>query len=300
MNRAFSDKIRKLAREKNALILAHNYQPPEIQDMADMCGDSLELSIKAADTDAEIIVFCGVRFMAETASILCPKKTILLPRTDAGCPMADMITPELLEQKIKSMPGIPVVTYVNSSAAVKAISTICCTSANSVKVVKSLDANEVLMVPDRNLAAYTAGRTGKKIHYWDGFCPFHDRLDPETVTGIKKLHPDAAFMAHPECGPEITALADVVTSTSGMLEYAGRSRADEFIVGTETGLIYPLQKANPTKSFHPASEKMFCDDMKKITPADIKESLENFSGEVRVAEEIRIPALSAVKKMLSV
>ncbi|MCF8110475.1 MAG: quinolinate synthase NadA [Desulfobacteraceae bacterium] len=298
MNRDVSDKIRILVRQKNALILAHNYQPPEIQDIADMCGDSLELSIKAADTDAEIIVFCGVHFMAETASILCPEKTILLPRTDAGCPMADMVTTEALEEKIKSMPEIPVVTYVNSSAAVKAMSTICCTSANAVKVVQSLDANEVLMVPDRNLAAYTAGHTGKKVHFWDGFCPYHDRLDPDTVSRAKKRYPEALFMAHPECRPEITAMADIVTSTSGMLEYAGKSESDEFIVGTETGLIYALEKANPAKTFHPASEHMYCQDMKKITLADIEASLKNLSAEVRVAEEIRIPALSAVKKML--
>ncbi|MFP4193375.1 MAG: quinolinate synthase NadA [Desulfobacterales bacterium] len=300
MGRGISDKIRELARRKKALILAHNYQPPEIQNMADMRGDSLELSIKAADTDAEIIVFCGVHFMAETASILCPEKTILLPRTDAGCPMADMITPEALDKKINSTPGIPIVTYVNSSAAVKAMSTVCCTSANSVKVVQSLDGDEVLMVPDRNLAAYTAGHTEKKIHFWNGFCPYHDRLDPDTVSNAKRQHPGAVFMAHPECRPEITAMADIVTSTSGMLKHAGQSESGEFIVGTETGLIYALEKANPAKTFYPASEQMYCGEMKKITPPDIKASLETLSGEVRVPEEIRIPALAAVKRMLSV
>lgn len=300
MNHPAANEIRELAKKQNALIIAHNYQPPEIQDIADMCGDSLELSMKAAETDAEILVFCGVHFMAETASILCPEKTVLLPRRDAGCPMADMITPAALEEKIKSMPGIPVVTYVNSSAAVKAMSTVCCTSANAVKVAKSLDADEILMVPDRNLAAYTAAHTGKTVHSWDGFCPYHDMLDPETVRRVRQAHPGAVFMAHPECRPEITAMADVVTSTSGMLDFAKHSKHEEFIVGTETGLIYPLKKAAPDKIFFPASDQMHCKDMKKITPEDIASSLELLTCEIRVPEEIRIPALSAVKKMLSV
>ncbi len=300
MNQTASDRIRKLAKKKNALILAHNYQPPQIQDIADMCGDSLELSIKAANTDAEILVFCGVHFMAETASILCPEKTVLLPRTDAGCPMANMVTPRELIARIETMPGVPVVTYVNSSAAVKALSTVCCTSANAVEVVKNLEAAEILMVPDRNLAAYTAAHTGKTVHCWDGFCPYHDRLDRQTALNARKGHPSAVFMAHPECRPEVTEIADIVTSTSGMLDCAARSRHSEFIVGTETGLIYPLQKQNPEKSFYPASERMYCSDMKKITLADVEASLENLSGEVRVSEDIRAPALSAVKKMLTV
>lgn len=300
MSMPVSEKIRRLAEQKNALILAHNYQPPYIQDIADLCGDSLELAMKAADTDAEILVFCGVNFMAETASILCPEKIVLLPRPDAGCPMADMVTCRALEEKIKFMPGVPVVTYVNSSAAVKALSTVCCTSANAVRVAQSLDADEILMVPDRNLAAYTAAHTGKTVHRWDGFCPYHDGLDSETVGRIRKEHPGAVFMAHPECRPEVTAMADVVTSTSGMLEYAGKSQQAEFIVGTETGLIYPLQKANPGKSFYPASEQMYCEDMKKISLQDVEASIENINGEIRVPEEIRISALSAVQKMFSV
>lgn len=299
MNQPIAEKIRRLAKKQKALILAHNYQPPEIQDIADICGDSLELSIKAADTEAEIIVFCGVHFMAETASILCPEKTVLLPCPDAGCPMADMITPAALEEKIKSIPNIPVVTYVNSSAAVKAMSTVCCTSANSVKVAAAMDCDKILMVPDRNLAAYTAEHSGKTVHRWDGFCPYHERLDPETVSRVRREHPDAVFMAHPECRSEVTAMADVVTSTSGMLNFAKSSKHDAFIVGTETGLIYPLKKAAPGKKFYPASEQMYCRDMKKITLTDIKESLENLSGEVRVPENIRLPALSSVEKMLS-
>ncbi|MFP4159080.1 MAG: quinolinate synthase NadA [Desulfobacterales bacterium] len=298
-NRQTAERIKKLAQQKNALILAHNYQPPQIQDTADLCGDSLELAMKAADTDAEILIFCGVHFMAETASILCPEKTVLLPRADAGCPMADMVTPQSLGEKTRSLPGVPVVTYVNSPASVKAMSTVCCTSANAVRVAQSLDADKILMVPDRNLAAYTAAHTGKTIHAWNGFCPFHELLDPETLRQARQNHPGAVFMAHPECRPEVTAMADVVTSTSGMLDFAARSQSTEFIVGTETGLLYPLQKANPGKTFYPASDQMYCSDMKKITLADMEASLQHLSGEVRVPEEIRIPALSAVKKMLS-
>ncbi len=290
--------IRKLAREKNAVILAHNYQPPEIQEIADLCGDSLELSIRAAKTDAQIIVFCGVHFMAETASILSPEKTVLLPNRSAGCPMADMVTPDALKAKMARFPGLPVVTYVNSSAAVKALTTICCTSANSIKVVQSLPQKEVLMVPDRNLAAYTAAKTDKIIHAWDGYCPFHDKLSAEMLLSQKAAHPDAVVMAHPECRQEVLDIADVVTSTSGMLRYAEESSKREFIVGTEVGLLYPLKKKNPEKTFYPASEAMECKDMKKITVADVRSTLETLENEVRVPEEIRLPALSSVQRMI--
>ena len=293
------ENIRALARKKNAVILAHNYQPKEIQDIADLCGDSLELSIKAAKTDADVIVFCGVHFMAETASILSPDKTILLPKIDAGCPMADMVTPVLLEEKLKVLGPIPVVTYVNTSADVKALSTICCTSANALEVVNSLDADEILMIPDKNLAQNTAAKTKKKIHFWDGYCPIHDRLSPEEVMAIKKAHPDALFMAHPECRPEVVALADVSLSTSGMIRYATESDHGKFIVGTEKGMLYPLQKANPGKTFIPASHTMICEDMKKITLEDVVKSLENLSGEVKVPSNIREKALSAVEKMIA-
>ena len=293
------EKIRSLVKEKNAIILAHNYQPPEIQDIADLCGDSLELSMKASKTEAEVIVFCGVHFMAETASILSPQKTVLLPRHDAGCLMADMITAEGLADKIASLPPMPVVTYVNSTADVKALSTICCTSANVVKVANSLDAEEMLMTPDRNLAMYAAAQTGKTIHAWDGYCPSHEWLLPEDVTAAREAHPEAVFMAHPECRPEIHTMADIIASTSGMIRHATESKAKSFIVGTEVGLIYPMQKANPDKQFYPASKKMLCKNMKKITLEDILRSLENMEGEVKVPEEIRVPALSAVERMLN-
>ena len=293
------ERIRELLKQRRAILLAHNYQPPEIQDLADVCGDSLELSIKASRTDAEMIVFCGVHFMAETASILSPHKTVLLPRTDAGCPMADMVTPRALEKRMAALPSVPVVTYVNSSAEVKALSTICCTSANALEVVESLEADEVLMVPDRNLALNTAARTQKKIHTWEGYCPFHNLLTVEEVQAAKARLPEAEFMAHPECPPEVVALADVSVSTSGMIRHAQASSARSFIVGTEVGMRYPLEKACPEKTFHMVSPRMRCDDMKKITPADILRCLENLEGEVKVPEGVRLPALKAVERMVA-
>ncbi|MDX2497601.1 MAG: quinolinate synthase NadA [Desulfobacterales bacterium] len=292
------EKIRSLLKKRKAIMLSHNYQPPEIQDVADLCGDSLELSIKAAQTDAEVIVFCGVHFMAETASILSPDKTVLLPREDAGCLMADMIEPVGLQVMLDKLPPMPVVTYVNSTAAVKALSTICCTSANVVDVVNSLDADEILMTPDRNLALYAASLTKKKIHTWDGYCPTHDRLKPADVNHARRTYPDAVFMAHPECRPEVLELADVIRSTSGMIRYAEESKKSAFIVGTEIGLLYPLKKANPDKLFYPASSKMLCKNMKKISLEDVARSLELMEGEVKVSENIRQPAFKAVQKMI--
>ncbi len=296
---AIEERIKELARRRKAIVLAHNYQPPEIQDLADMCGDSLELSRRAAETDAEVIVFCGVHFMAETASILSPDKTVLLPRLEAGCRMADMITAGALRARLDSLPPMPVVTYVNSPAEVKALSTICCTSANVVQVAESLDADQMLMTPDRNLAMYAASRTGKKIHVWDGYCPIHERLRPQDVEAARRAHPDAVFMVHPECRPEILELADVIASTSGMLRHAAESKAGQFIVGTEIGLLHPLQKANPDKRFYPVSDKMVCPDMKKISLQDVLECLEKMSNQVKVPEDIRRPALEAVQKMVA-
>lgn len=290
--------IQRLAREKNAVILAHNYVPEEIQEVADLCGDSLELSIRAAKTDAEIIVFCGVRFMAETAAILSPEKTVLLPAEDAGCPMADMITPESLKQKKKELPGVPVVTYVNSTAAVKALSDICCTSANALRVVESLREKEVLMAPDKNLARYVAANCAKTIHFWDGCCPYHDLLTADAVKRARDEHPEAFLIAHPECPPEILLLADAVSSTSGMIRIAKETSAKEFIIATETGLLPVLEKACPDKKFYPASKDLFCPDMKKITLETLLRSLEKEEHKVTVPEAIRIPALAAVQRML--
>lgn len=291
-------KIKALAKQRNAIILAHNYQPPEIQDLADLCGDSLELSRKAARTDAEVIVFCGVHFMAETASILSPDKKVLLPRLDAGCLMADMITADALRAKIDSLPPMPVVTYVNSTADVKALSTVCCTSANVVQVVNSLPEEEMLLTPDRNLAMYAASKTGKKIHVWDGYCPTHEWLKVEDVEAARAAHPGAVFLAHPECRPEIVQMADVVASTSGMLRHVAQAKEDEFIIGTEMGILHPMQKAAPDKKLYPASQKMTCKNMKKISLDDVLKSLEELSGEVKVPGKIRIAALKAVQAMI--
>lgn len=292
------DKIKKLLKQRKAIMLAHNYQPPEIQELADLCGDSLELSIKASQTDADVILFCGVHFMAETASILSPDKTVLLPKKDAGCPMADMITPDALQRMLDHLPPMPVVTYVNSPASVKALSTICCTSANAIQVADSLEGDTIFMAPDRNLAQYTAANTSKKIHIWNGYCPIHDRLTPQDVLAAKAARAGAAFLAHPECRQDVLELADAVVSTSGMIRYASESDSEAFIIGTETGLLHPLQKANPGKSFFAASDKMICPDMKKITLDDIVRSLEHMEGVVRVPEDIRQKALQAVERMI--
>jgi quinolinate synthase len=297
------EKIRTLLKKRNAILLAHNYQPPEIQDIADLCGDSLELSRKAAQTNANVIVFCGVHFMAETASILSPDKIVILPRADAGCPMADMVTADALENKIKELSSsekhVPVVTYVNSTAAVKALSDVCCTSANVIKVVNSLEENEILMVPDRNLAQYASLHTKKKVNFWEGYCPYHNLLTVKDVQKARETYPDALFMAHPECRPEVLQQADIIASTSGMLAHASRSGQKSFIVGTEIGLIYPLKKYNPDKQFYPANLAMECREMKKISLEDIIKSLETMAPQVKVPEDIRKPALKAVERMLS-
>ncbi|MCD6266446.1 MAG: quinolinate synthase NadA [Deltaproteobacteria bacterium] len=293
--------IRGLLKKKNAILLVHNYERPEIQDIADLTGDSLGLSIEASKTNAEIIVFCGVHFMAETASIVCPDKTVLLPVISAGCPMADMITAQALIKKKKELPGIPVVSYVNSPASVKAESDICCTSANAIQVIKSLvNDNTILMTPDRNLAQYTQRYTNKKIIYWEGFCPYHDALTPEQVKRVKNDYPEALFLAHPECRPEVIDLADEAKSTSGMLDYVRKSQHMEFIIGTETGIIHTLKTQNPDKEFIPADEKMICTDMKKIHLTDIVNSLLYTSPVIKVAEGIRVRAIKAIERMLAV
>ncbi|WP_028840948.1 quinolinate synthase NadA [Thermodesulfobacterium hveragerdense] len=296
------ERILELKEKRKAIILAHNYQPPEIQDIADLRGDSLELSLKASKTDAEVIVFCGVYFMAETAKIVSPKKKVLLPVGSACCDMADMITPEDVLRLKEAYPDAPVVTYVNSTAEVKALSDICCTSANAVKVVGTFKEKQIIMLPDMNLARYTQRfYPDKKIIYFEGFCPFHHLLTPEEVLEAKKGHPQALFIAHPECRPEVIDLADRVASTSGMLRLAKELPNKEFIIGTEVGLLYPLSQQNPDKKFyHPAPEKMFCPSMKKITLENLLASLENLEFEVVVEEEIRIKAYNAVKRMLEI
>jgi quinolinate synthase len=298
---ALQNQIRKLLKERNAILLAHNYQRPEVQDVADLTGDSLGLSLEAAKTDAEVIVFCGVHFMAETASILCRDKLVLLPVPSAGCPMADMISAPSLIQKKRELPGVPVVTYVNSSAAVKAETDICCTSANAIKVVNSLaDSDTVFMDPDRNLARYTQRLTDKRVLYWEGFCPYHDRLTAAQVKSVKGDYPQALFLAHPECRLEVLDLADEVKSTSGMLDFVKDAQNSEFIIGTETGIIHTLQKQNPHKTFIPADDRMVCIDMKKIELDDIVRTLKTLSPVIEVEEETRVKAYGAVERMLEV
>lgn len=299
--KALQKKIRQLLKERNAILLVHNYQRPEIQDIADLTGDSLGLSIEAAKTRAEVIVFCGVHFMAETASILCPDKVVLLPVISAGCPMANMVTAQSLAKKRGEMPGIPVVSYVNSSASVKAKSDICCTSANAIQVVNSLTSYDtILMTPDRNLALYIQRYTDKRIVYWEGFCPYHDMLTVEQVQEVKDKHPQALFLAHPECRPEVIDLADEITSTSGMLDYARKAKNREYIIGTEIGIIHTLKTQNPDKVFIPADERMICIDMKKIQLPDIVNALVNMSPVIKVEEDIRVQAKEAVERMLRV
>jgi len=298
-NEYLIEQITRLKQEKKAVILAHNYQRPEVLDIADIQGDSLELSRAAAKTEARVIVFCGVRFMAETASILCPDKVVLLPRADAACPLANHITVSQLNDLRQKYPQAVIVCYVNSSAEVKAASDICCTSANAVRVVNSLNGTrQVVMLPDRNLALHVAAHTDKEIIAWEGGCPAHRQLQAEEVRQMKAAYPRAKFMAHPECDQKVLELADCVTSTSGMLRYVDQSGAEEFIVGTEEGMIHVLQVAFPDKKFYHFPRPMICQDMKKITLASIVESLTKMQHVVSVPDEIRKPALECLSRMM--
>lgn len=292
--------IKQLAEERNALLLAHNYQRDEIQEIADITGDSLALAMEAARTDRDVIVFCGVHFMAESAAILAPEKTVLLPRQDAGCPMADMVTAEQLREFKAQHPGATVVTYVNSSAAVKAESDICCTSSNAVNVARSLDADKLLMVPDRNLGRYIARHVPEKeCVCWEGYCPIHDSLRVAEAKKAKQEHPDALLMAHPECQPEILELADHICSTSGMYDFAVDSHAKKFIVATEDGILWRLKKENPDKEFIMPS-RMVCADMKLTTLEDILACLQTMEPRITVDAETREKAKLSLDRMLAV
>jgi len=293
--------IRDLLTQHNAVLLAHNYMRDEVQEIADITGDSLGLSMEAAKTQADVIVFCGVHFMAESAAILSPDKKVLLPRPDAGCPMADMVTVEELRALKAKHPGVPVVTYVNSSADVKAESDICCTSANAIKVVKSLAEDELIFVPDRNLGRWIAKFVPeKRFIYWEGFCPTHERMTVEAVMAKKAEHPDALFICHPESAPAVSALADHVCSTSGMYDYCRTSTATKFIVGTEAGILYKLRAENPGKEFILASPALICPNMKLTSLEDVLYSLQTLTPVVSVPEEVRLKAKAALDRMLAV
>jgi len=291
----------RLKKERNAIILAHNYQLPEIQDIADVTGDSLELARLASQNDADVIVFCGVDFMAETAAIVNPDKTVLLPAKDAGCPLAEMADAQSLVAKKKEYPDAAVVCYVNSSAEVKAESDICCTSANAVDVVNSLKEDRVLFVPDQNLASWVARHTEKEIIPWNGYCITHHRVRAEEVHRAKEAHPDAVVVVHPECPAEVVDLADEVASTTGILRYVKNSSAQKFIIGTEMGLLHRLMKENPGKVFFILSPGLVCPNMKKISSIQmVLDALESNAPQVRVDEEIRLKALAAVERMLAI
>lgn len=299
-NAKLIQEILSLKRKRNAIILAHNYQLGEVQDIADFVGDSLELSQTAAKTDANVIVFCGVHFMAETAFILSPDKIVLLPDIHAGCPMANMITAERLREKKKEYPGATVVCYINTTAAVKAESDICCTSANAVKVIESLDAEEILFVPDQYLGNFISTKTKKKMILWPGFCITHMRIQPQNIITLKQEYPQAKVVVHPECRPEVIALADEVLSTGGIIRFARETEANEIIVGTEIGILHRLRKETPGKKFIPASEQAICPRMKLTTLESVLWSLQEMTTQVKVPEEIRLKAKVAVDKMMEI
>lgn len=295
------ERVRQLKKERGAILIAHLYQRPEIQEVADYVGDSLALAQQAAQTDADVIVFAGVHFMAESAAILSPGKTVVLPEPNAGCPMADMVTVDALREEKAKHPGVPVVCYVNSSAAVKAESDICCTSANAVKVVESLDADTVLFVPDRNLGAYVARTTSKRVIPWAGYCPTHDRIKPEQVRALKEAHPQAKVVVHPECLPAVIDLADAVFSTQGILKYVKERPDSEFIIGTEEGILHQLRKASPNKQFYlPSGNQQICPNMKATNIGKVVRALETLAPRITVPDDIAARARTALDRMLAV
>jgi quinolinate synthase len=293
------EKISELKKKHNAVILAHNYQRGEIQDVADFVGDSLGLSQQAAKTDADLIVFCGVHFMAETAALLSPDKTVIMPDEHAGCPMASMITARELKEKKKLYPGAKVVCYVNTTAAVKAESDICCTSSNAVKIVSSIpEDEEIIFVPDKSLGAYVSSCLDREMIYWEGYCPTHHRIIAEQIVKIKSEHPEAEVVVHPECTPDVIALADHVASTTGILKYVNSSNTKEFVIGTEIGILHRMKKENPDKIFMPVTPLSDCPNMKLNTLEKLLWSLEDLQFVVTVPEDIAVKARQAIQRML--
>lgn len=298
-NEELVQKITKLKKERDAILLAHNYQIGEVQDIADYTGDSLGLSLQASETTAKVILFCGVTFMAETAAIICPDKTVLMPDENAGCPMANMITVRQLKEMKERYPRAKVVCYVNTTAAIKAECDICCTSANAVKVVNSIPKDfPVIFVPDQSLGDYVSKQCGREMILWKGYCPTHHRILAQDIIRLKKRYPEAEVMVHPECTADVIALADQVLSTGGMRRHAKETDARELIVGTEIGLLHALHKDNPEKRFYPASKMADCPNMKLNNLEKVLWALEDMVYEVSVPEAIRIKAWSALEKML--
>jgi quinolinate synthase len=293
-------KIAELKKELRAVIIVHNYQRPEVQDIADFVGDSLELSRRCTEVDAGTIVFCGVHFMAETAAILNPERTVLLSEGSAGCPMANMITAEQLREWKQRYPEAKVVCYVNSTAEVKAESYICCTSANGVKVVESVPSDEILFVPDQNLGHFISTQTRKKMILYPGFCIVHHRLKSEQVKLAKEQHPEAQLIVHPECRPEVIALADAALSTSQMIRHVKASPHRSFIIGTEEGILHRMRKENPGKFFYLITNSQICKNMKKTTLETVARTMEFRENVITVPEEIRVKAKEAVERMLAV
>lgn len=295
------EEIRFLKRRHEALILAHNYTRGEVQDLADFVGDSLELSRKAAECRAPVIVFCGVRFMAETAKILSPDSIVLHPNPHAGCPMADMASPEAVAEYRKAHPDTLVVAYVNTTAATKTEVDICCTSGNAEKLVEGLPADRnILFLPDANLGANLNDRLGRKMALWPGCCPTHNRILPEHIAAAKEKHPGAVVLVHPECTPAVVALADHALSTGGMLKFARESDAKEFVIGTECGILYRMRRENPDKRFHPLEPAVLCPNMKKITPEDVLFALRDLSPRIELDEAMRKRAKAPIDRMLEV
>jgi quinolinate synthase len=290
-----------LKEERNAVIVAHNYQVDEVQEISDLIGDSFALSKYCAASPADVIVFCGVHFMAESAKILSPEKTVLLPELDAGCPMADMVTAEALREEKKRHPGAAVVCYINSTAGVKAESDICCTSSNAVRVIRSVRQEEIIFVPDCNLGSYVAKMVPeKRIILWKGFCATHHRIKPEDALRIKELHPDALLLVHPECKPEVVALADFTGSTKQIIDFAASSKASKFVIGTEMGVLYKLKKDNPDKQFYLLSPGLVCPNMKKTSLRSVYNSLKELKYKIELDEGIRLKAKGSLDRMLEI
>ena len=296
---AVQAEIRRLAEEKGAVILAHNYQPPEVQDIGDFVGDSLELSRQAAASTAKMIIFCGVHFMAETAAILAPERPVILPEINAGCPMAEMIDVEGLQALKDEHPGAVVVSYVNTTAAIKAISDICCTSANAVQILRSIPpGKEIIFTPDENLGAWAAKKAGREVILWPGFCPTHNWIKASNVEAARAAHPGAKVVAHPECRPEVSAIADAVESTSGMIRFCREDGTLEYLIGTELGMLYRLAQDCPGKTFYPVAEVAVCRNMKATTLDKVLDALRTESPVVSVDPETRAKALRAVQRMV--